>query len=86
MRRLVVATALALALAATASGQAGYNLDWWTTSPGPAMGGGGQYALRGAAGQPTVAFMSGNTLDARGGYYQRATVWWELRLPIVRRR
>jgi len=86
MRRLIATGALVFAMALPAHGQSGsgYDLSWWTTAAGPVASGGG-FAARGAAGQPTVEYFSAGALDGRGGYYQRATTWWELRMPIVRR-
>jgi hypothetical protein len=82
--------ALALLACCAASARAGsgfgYDLTWGTFAPGLPASGGGRFALRGAVGQPMVDGFSGGVMDGRAGYYQRATVWWELSMPVVRRR
>jgi len=81
----MVALAFCAASARAGSGF-GYDLTWATFAPGLPASGGGRFALRGAVGQPMVDGFSGGVMDGRAGYYQRATVWWELRMPVVRRR
>jgi hypothetical protein len=76
---------LLLAGAALAAVQ-GYTADWWTVDGGGGQSSGGDYTLRGAAGQPDAGVLTGGAYVLQGGFFtglSAAPSQREIFLPVV---
>jgi hypothetical protein len=80
---------LATVALASAQGDGGYDLSWWTVDGGGAtFNHGGGYTLGGTAGQPEPGLLTGGDYALGGGFWgggAAAAVKYELYLPLVMR-
>jgi len=85
---LSVALCLAVFTAVSAArAQGGFELSWWTVDGGGGTSSGGEYALRGTAGQAEAgALMQGGTYQLSGGFWNVLTArGYAVHLPLVLR-